>query len=109
MAEVSPTAARSPTSPDVAPSTMSTPVLRMLRIAEMPEAEIGAIATADEPAIALRYIELHAERLAERLAEQLELLGAAERLILALHTGNAPSEAQGPALRVASGRPRLRA
>jgi len=60
----------------------------MLRDVDMPFAEIREIATVDEPAIAHRYIELHAERLAERLAEQLDVLGAAERLLIrAMHTG----------------------
>jgi hypothetical protein len=75
--------------PTVEPSSISTQVFQMLRDAEMPFAEIRAIAMADEPAIAHRYIELHAERLVERLGEQLEMLGAAERLLMrAMHTGN---------------------
>jgi hypothetical protein len=49
----------------------------------------SARSTADAPAIAHRYIELHAERLVERLGEQLDTLGAAERLLTqAMHTGN---------------------
>jgi hypothetical protein len=68
---------------------MSTQGVQMLRDADMPIAEIRAIAMADEPAIAHRYFELHAERLVERLGEQLDMLGAAERLLMrAMHTGN---------------------
>jgi hypothetical protein len=75
--------------PDIEPSSMSTQVVRMLRDTDMPIAEIRAIATADGPAIAHRYIELHAERLVERLGEQLEILRAAELLLMrAMHTGN---------------------
>jgi hypothetical protein len=82
MAEVNPTSLRSPSRPEVALSSMSPAVVRMLWDADMPSAEIRAIATAGEPAIVHRYVELHAERLAERLAEQLDILGAAERLLM---------------------------
>jgi hypothetical protein len=75
--------------PDIESSSMSTQAVRMLCDADMPIGEIRAIATADAPAIAHRYIELHAERLVERLGEQLDTLGAAERLLTqAMHTGN---------------------
>jgi hypothetical protein len=54
--------------PDIDASSMSTQVVRMLRDADMPIDEIRAIATADGPAVAHRYIELHAERLSNSLA-----------------------------------------
>jgi hypothetical protein len=75
--------------PGIDSSSMSTQAVRMLCDADMPIGEIRAIATADAFAIAHRYIELHAERLVERLGEQLDILGAAERLLTqAMHTGN---------------------
>jgi len=96
MAKASPTSSASRQNwisvvrrPTFEPSSMSTQVFQMLRDADMPIAEIRAIAMADEPAIAHRYIELHGERLVERLGEQLDMLGAAERLLMrAMHTGN---------------------
>jgi len=39
-----------------------------LRRAEMPRAEIRAVLAADDPEIVRRYLELHRERLEERMA-----------------------------------------
>ncbi len=55
--------------------------IQILRDAGMPPDEIRAVLAADRPAIARRYIELHAERLAERLAATLDGLETAELLL----------------------------
>ena len=45
----------------------------------MPAAELQAILRSDDPVIVRRYLELHRERLEERLAEQVRTLGRLER------------------------------
>ena len=47
----------------------------------MPGPEIDVIVAADQPRIARRYIELHGERLAERLADQLQILACIEGIL----------------------------
>lgn len=46
----------------------------------MPEREIAAVLTTAEPDTVHRYMELHAERLEERLAAQLRVLAEIERV-----------------------------
>jgi hypothetical protein len=55
---------------------------RTLRRYEMPPDEISAVLGADNPEIVRRYMELHRERLEERLAEQLRALTGLERLLV---------------------------
>ncbi len=50
-----------------------------LRRLMMPEAEIRAALAADDPVILRRYLELHGERLQERVQEQQRVLGSLER------------------------------
>jgi hypothetical protein len=50
-----------------------------LRRIEMPREEIRAVLSADDPEIVRRYLELHRERLEERLAERQRALVALER------------------------------
>ena len=50
-----------------------------LREQGMPAAELQAIKRAQDPMIVRRYLELHRERLEERLAEQVRTLGRLER------------------------------
>ena len=45
----------------------------------MPAAELQAILRSDDPVIVRRYLELHRERLEERLAEQVRTLERLER------------------------------
>ena len=47
---------------------------RMLGDQGMPSAEIDAVLDTDDPVIVRRYLELHRERLEERLAEQIRAL-----------------------------------
>jgi hypothetical protein len=55
---------------------------RALRRYEMPPDEIGAVLGADNPESVRRYMELHRERLEERLADQLRALtGLEQRLV----------------------------
>jgi hypothetical protein len=55
---------------------------RALRHSEMPPEEIGAVLGADSPEPVRRYMELHRERLEERLAHQLRALTGLERLLV---------------------------
>jgi len=50
-----------------------------LREQGMPAVELQAILRSDDPVIVRRYLELHRERLEERLAEQVRTLGRLER------------------------------
>ena len=50
-----------------------------LREQGMPAAELQAILRSDDPVIVRRYLELHRERLEERLAEQVRALERLER------------------------------
>ena len=50
-----------------------------LREQGMPTAELQAILRSDDPVIVRRYLELHRERLEERLAEQVRALERLER------------------------------
>jgi DNA-binding transcriptional MerR regulator len=50
-----------------------------LREQGMPAAELQAILHSDDPVTVRRYLELHRERLEERLAEQVRTLGRLER------------------------------
>jgi len=54
---------------------------RTLRHQEMPIEEILAILWADDPELVHRYVELHRERLEERLADQRQALARLERLL----------------------------
>lgn len=47
----------------------------------MPSHEIGAVVAADQPILVHRYLELHGERLTERLADQLQILAALEQIL----------------------------
>jgi len=50
-----------------------------LREQGMPAAELQSILRSDDPVIVRRYLELHRERLEERLAEQVRTLERLER------------------------------
>jgi DNA-binding transcriptional MerR regulator len=52
-----------------------------LRNHEMPTAEIRAVVSAGDPEIVRRYLELHRERLEERVAEQRRTLASLERAL----------------------------
>ena len=58
---------------------------RVLACQGMPPDEISAILATDEPEIVRRYLELHRERLDERLADRLRELDAVEAQLLAAH------------------------
>ncbi len=60
-------------------STGRLAIARALRRHEMPTEEIVAILETEDPGVVHRYIELHRERLQERLAEQLRALADVER------------------------------
>jgi hypothetical protein len=47
----------------------------------MPSHEIVAVVAADQPILVHRYLELHGERLTERLADQLQILAAQEQTL----------------------------
>jgi hypothetical protein len=60
----------------------------------MPEDEIRTIVTTAEPELVRRYLELHRERLEERLAAQRRTLASVERLLSASPArSGAPAEA----------------
>jgi hypothetical protein len=65
----------------VGSSTGCLAIARALRRHEMPTEEILAILETEDPGVVHRYIELHRERLEERLAEQLRALEDVERLL----------------------------
>jgi hypothetical protein len=50
---------------------------------DMPADEIGAVIAADGPEVVHRYLELHRERLEERLEEQRRGLASVERFLAA--------------------------
>ncbi len=52
---------------------------RTLRRQRMPLDEIRTLLTADDPEIVRRHLELHRERLEERLAAQVRTLASIER------------------------------
>jgi hypothetical protein len=57
----------------------------LLRETGMPADEIRTIVTTAEPELVHRYLELHLERLEERLAAQRRTLASVERLVMASH------------------------
>jgi DNA-binding transcriptional MerR regulator len=63
------------------PRRAAAPVVRALRRQKMPLDEIRAILNAHDPDIVGRYLELHAERLDEWVAEQRRVLVSLERSI----------------------------
>lgn len=66
----------------------------LLREAGMPPDEIRTIVTTAEPELARRYLELHLERLEERLAAQRRSLASVERLLSTSRArSGAPAEA----------------
>jgi hypothetical protein len=56
-------------------------VVRTLFVLDMPSDEISAIVDADQQMLVHRYLELHAERLRERLADQLQILARIEQIL----------------------------
>jgi hypothetical protein len=60
---------------------------RALRRYEMPPDEISAVLGADNPELVRRYMELHRERLEERLADRLWALAGLERLLVQASAG----------------------
>lgn len=54
-------------------------VVRTLRSQRMPLQEIRALLTTDDPEIVRRHLELHQERLEERLTAQVRSLASIER------------------------------
>src|SRR5512132_1518597 len=59
------------------------PVLRALDEQGMPWNEIDAVLNAQDPQLVHHYLELHGERLEERLAQQMARLADIERLLVA--------------------------
>lgn len=55
---------------------------RALRHSKMPPEEIGVVLGADSPELVRRYMELHRERLEERLGDQLRALTGLERFLV---------------------------
>ena len=55
---------------------------RALRHNDLPPEEIGAVLGAEKPELVRRYMELHRERLEERLADQLRALANLERFLV---------------------------
>lgn len=83
-----PTSRTDPTGePAVGPGTSQTTrdaltsVVRTLFDMGMPSHEIGAVVGADQPILVHRYLVLHGERLAERLAGQLQILARIEQTL----------------------------
>ncbi len=66
---------------EVPSSTGCLAIARALRRHDMPVREIVAILETDDPGVVHRYIELHRERLEERLARELRALADVERLL----------------------------
>jgi hypothetical protein len=58
---------------------------RVLACQGMPPDEISAILATDEPETVRRYLELHRERLEERLADRLREVDAIHAQLLATH------------------------
>jgi len=54
---------------------------QVLRAQRMPAAEIGAVLETDDAEEIRRHLELHGERLQERLVDQLRTLSRVERLL----------------------------
>jgi DNA-binding transcriptional MerR regulator len=76
------------------PRRAAAPAVRALRRQKMPLDEIRAILNAHDPAIVGRYLELHAERLDEWVAEQRRVLVSLERSLteaIVARPGMAPS------------------
>ncbi len=63
------------------PSTGCLAIARALRRHQMPTEEILAVLGTEDPAVVHRYIELHRERLEERLAQQLRELTEVEHVL----------------------------
>jgi hypothetical protein len=51
----------------------------ILREQQMPPEEIRAVVTAEDPVVVRRYLELHRERLDERIQEQRRIVATIER------------------------------
>ncbi|HEX9122032.1 MAG TPA: hypothetical protein VF984_01540 [Actinomycetota bacterium] len=62
-------------------------MIRTLRDQEMPSAEIRAILGAEGPELVRRYMEIHRERLQERLDDQRRALARIERLLVEASLG----------------------
>jgi len=55
--------------------------IEVLRDLDMPPDEVDAVVAADQPVIVHRYMELHRERLEERLADQVRTLERVKRIL----------------------------
>jgi len=55
--------------------------IEVLRDLDMPPDEVDAVVSADQPVIVHRYMELHRERLEERLADQVRTLESVKRIL----------------------------
>jgi hypothetical protein len=64
-------------------------VVEVLRRQAMPAEEIGAVLTADDRLTVHRYLELHRERLQERLTEEHNAVARIERLLTDARTAPA--------------------
>jgi hypothetical protein len=56
-------------------------VIQILHELDMPPEDVRALVAAGDPVVVHRYIELHGERLAERLADRLQTLVRLERTL----------------------------
>jgi len=59
-----------------------TDAVATLRDQDMPAGEIEDLLTADDPRFVRRLLELHRERLQERLSDELETIGELERSLV---------------------------
>jgi DNA-binding transcriptional MerR regulator len=65
-------------------------VLKTLRRQGMPLAEIRAVLSADDPTVVRRHLELHRERMEERLREQTALLASVGSTLTDAIAGRSP-------------------
>jgi hypothetical protein len=65
----------------VSSSTGCLAIARALRRHDMPLEEIVAVLETEDPGVVHRYLELHRERLEERLADQLRALAEVEHVL----------------------------
>lgn len=85
-------------------SDSSSRIDAVLRDLDMPPDEVDAVVAADQPVIVHRYLELHRERLQERLADQVRMLEHLEG-VLSQELLEAPPRPRGSCPSSKDGRP----